>query len=464
LRALAVISVVAYHLNPTWLPGGFIGVDIFFVISGYVVASSLARADTSQLGPFVLSFYARRLVRLYPALVVCLVTTFLAAVLFIPASWLSTTSWSTGLLAFAGLSNIALVWLNDGYFSPRAEFNPFTHTWSLGVEEQFYMLFPFLAFFWLTARTRTRTHQTDFVFGVAAVASTTFCAWASVARPDMAFYALPSRFWELASGVCLFVLHRRGLALPRTSRSAGAALAVGAGMLICGLCVSQRFAFPIPWGLLPAMGSLLCITAAVASSGQPIITGRLLELPAALYVGRLSYSIYLWHWPVIVLLRWTAGLDDLTSRMTAIAISIVLAIGSYHVIEQPSRQRLGSALSKPSRVLGLGWGSVALVVLACVGLVASRPWLSQTRAMRAQGIGIPMRVRWIAIHPRRSSTPPDNSLSSAIRMPEPIHLCSTGCIKRPASLSGTIGARAVQLSRPPPIYAGSSFAGQWIMY
>lgn len=146
LRALAVLAVIIYHLDPGWLPGGFTGVDVFFVISGYVVSASLAKRDNSTFARFTLHFYARRFVRILPALLACLLATSVASTLFIPKAWLSEANEWTGLAAFFGVSNIVLALNQDAYYSPRAEFNPFIHTWSLGVEEQFYLLFPLVFF------------------------------------------------------------------------------------------------------------------------------------------------------------------------------------------------------------------------------------------------------------------------------------------------------------------------------
>ena len=148
LRAVAVLAVVLYHLNAAWLPGGFTGVDIFFVISGFVVSASVDRFGRTGAGESLLRFYARRLRRIAPALIVCLLVTCVASGLFIPQAWLSDTSRETGRMAFFGLSNWVLAGTGNDYFSPKVEFNPFTHTWSLGVEEQFYLVFPFLFLAW----------------------------------------------------------------------------------------------------------------------------------------------------------------------------------------------------------------------------------------------------------------------------------------------------------------------------
>jgi peptidoglycan/LPS O-acetylase OafA/YrhL len=148
LRAVAVLSVIIYHLNPTLLPGGFVGVDIFFVISGFVVSYSIS--EFAPLGTWrsLTRFYARRFARIMPALLVCLLITLLLSALFIPDAYLSHANYETGLRAFVGLSNVKLAQISGDYFSPISSFNPFTHTWSLGVEEQFYLFFPILFLVW----------------------------------------------------------------------------------------------------------------------------------------------------------------------------------------------------------------------------------------------------------------------------------------------------------------------------
>lgn len=200
LRALAVLAVIIYHFVPSALPGGFTGVDIFFVISGYVVTGSLARSRSTNLRSFLAAFYVRRILRIFPALIACLIVVSLAYALVVPDSALSKTSAKTALAAFVGLSNFALILFDDGYFSPKVEFNLFTHTWSLAVEEQFYVLFPFL--FWFA----TRPHVGPLVNRLARwtipaliAASLTIAALWTSGHMDWSYYLLPSRFWELGA-------------------------------------------------------------------------------------------------------------------------------------------------------------------------------------------------------------------------------------------------------------------------
>ncbi len=180
LRAVAVLSVVLYHLHGVWLPGGYGGVDIFFVISGFVVASSLAASKVDSFAGFLGEFYARRLARILPALVAVLISTALMSTLFIPKAWLSEFADSTARYAFFGLSNLIMQNNADTYFAPRAEFNPFTHTWSLGVEEQYYLLAPLFVYFWLRAYRRGQTQRAHWAIGILAlfmVSSLALCIW-----------------------------------------------------------------------------------------------------------------------------------------------------------------------------------------------------------------------------------------------------------------------------------------------
>ena len=208
LRAIAVLAVILFHLDPAWLPGGFTGVDVFFVISGFVVSASVHRLPPLSLGQSMLRFYARRIRRIAPALLACLLLTAVASVLFIPESWLSEASDKTGLMAFFGFSNWVLAAIGNDYFAPKAEFNPYTHTWSLGVEEQFYLLFPLLFLAWARG-VRGRWISLG-LFALVSAASLLHAAVLGLreAPPSWAFYATSTRLWQLGVGVLLFQLLR----------------------------------------------------------------------------------------------------------------------------------------------------------------------------------------------------------------------------------------------------------------
>ena len=380
LRALAVISVMLYHLSGAILPGGFVGVDIFFVISGFVVSASLANVASERDGHllrfdrFVAFFYARRLARIGPALILVLLTTALFATLFVPRAWLSEFNERTGLYAFYGLSNWVLQTNVDTYFAPRAEFNPYTHTWSLGVEEQFYVVFPFLFFLWVAARrTLTRRIATASLIGLG-VASLVGCIWAMENAPTSAFYGIVFRFWELATGVVLFQMTANGGgAATRRGLFANVTPWLGIAAIGVTFAYANNAQFPWFWGVPPVVGAALLIGGAQADVAHPL--RRLFAHRALVWIGKRSYSLYLWHWPVYVLLRWTTGIDQWLTQLIAIAVTFALATASYRWIELPIRHH--PALQRRTPVLRVAVFLVALVAGWGImkGLFASQPVL-----------------------------------------------------------------------------------------
>ncbi|MBK6999535.1 MAG: acyltransferase [Rhodoferax sp.] len=365
LRALAVLSVLLYHLNPAWLAGGFSGVDVFFVISGFIVSVSVSRLECVPLVRFMVFFYARRIQRIFPALVVCLLATTLATTVFIPSAWLSDGIERTGLFAFFGLSNFILASTNKDYFSPAAEFNPFTHTWSLGVEEQFYLIFPFMFFLW--GFYGRRRQLSVVLFSVLLIASVGYSAWLGGVDRTSAFYMVTSRFWQLGAGVLLFqMMALRGRPMDAREEHISFLRTVAAwvslGLVVYGLVASkpQYYAFP---GSLPTVLGTLGLLGFLHGVGKANPLVLLLTLRPVLYIGRISYSLYLWHWPVFVLFRWTIGLDSTPQRIAATAIALVLSALSYQFVETPVRR--WPALQ------GVRRGVIVVAGLLCVGTTAS---------------------------------------------------------------------------------------------
>ena len=342
LRAVAVLSVMLYHLHGAWLPGGFAGVDVFFVISGYVVTASLVNHQATSLLSFISGFYARRMARILPALILTLVVSALLATCFIPQAWLSELSEQTVRYAFFGLSNWVLQNNTDFYFAPRAEFNPYTHTWSLGVEEQFYLIVPILLFYWAAHQHSTRTiikNRALGILGVLCFCSLAILIWASQNNPAMAFYFIGARFWELGFGAILFLQTQKRSALQCNSwckRLSSFLPYVGAIGLAIAFAGTNPNAFPWPWALLTVASTLILIGGAQASTTHGV--RRVLGTTLLVWIGRRSYSLYLWHWPVYVLLRWTIGLESVFSQAIALLLAFGLAALSYRLIEQPFRQ------------------------------------------------------------------------------------------------------------------------------
>jgi peptidoglycan/LPS O-acetylase OafA/YrhL len=381
LRAVAVLSVMAYHLNGAFLPGGFTGVDVFFVISGFVVAAAAADAGTLSVRGFLAWFYGRRLFRIAPALIVCLLVTTLAFTMLIPSALMSDAIQKAGTAAFFGLSNFALVKSNNDYFAPLASLNPFTHTWSLAVEEQFYLVAPAIFILWARGRRGLAVAVT-----VAALVASMLCAWwLGRGQPVLAFYMIYSRFWELAAGVLLFQMlaltgHPFGGARPASWVATGGATLAAAALAV-GLATATPNSTPFPGGILPVLGTLgLLGFLQGRPSGGPLLAA--LTLPPVRYVGKISYSLYLWHWPVYVLFRWTAGLEDWPCYAAALAVTFALAACSYHFVEGPPRRRL--ARWPYARHMAVWAGLLALLAGygIATGIFALRPVISVSTVQR----------------------------------------------------------------------------------
>ena len=351
LRAIAVFSVVTYHLWAPLLPGGFTGVDIFFVISGFVVSLSVPQGGVTRLRPLLVLFYSRRAVRILPALYACLLSTTLLCVLFVPRAWLSSLTERSAAAAVFGLSNVTLAGGDGGYFDPRADYNPFIHTWSLGVEEQFYLIFPWFFIFFLAGRRRLSiaVFCTSFALSIGIASH-----WAG-GNQVRGFYLIFSRFWELAAGVLAFQLG----VLPGASRRLPAAVFLPLLSWVClgvigfSLCYNRADRTPFPASLAPCAATAVLLMLIRAGRVHPFLA-RALTQPPMRYLGRISYSLYLWHWPVFSLFRWTCGLAGPVAFVVAPALALAAAAGSYRYVETPPRRALAKRQLSPGIVLVVG--------------------------------------------------------------------------------------------------------------
>ncbi|MFC0384630.1 acyltransferase family protein [Muricoccus vinaceus] len=356
LRAIAVLSVVAFHADIGALGGGYVGVDVFLVISGFLIGS-LVHGQVCA-GTFTFrDFYERRIRRILPAFLVMLAGTLLLGARFaMPAEM--TELGRSSLAALLSLSNIHFQ-RNTDYFDTPAESQPLLHTWSLAVEEQFYLLLPPAIV--LVHRFMPRALR-PFVLASAA-ASLALSMVAIKAYPDATFYLLPTRAWELLLGM-LVGLYRFPLLENARVRSAVAAL--GAAMVLTAiLAFTEHTTFPGTAALLPCLGAA-CVIA--AGGAGPTAVGRALSARPLVLTGLMSYSIYLWHWPVIVFQRADAFLvsrgNTLVETLVILAASILAGAASWHFVEKPfrSRQRVGRA----ALFRAAGGGSAALAAAAAV--------------------------------------------------------------------------------------------------
>jgi peptidoglycan/LPS O-acetylase OafA/YrhL len=355
LRAIAVGAVLLFHCGVFGFGGGYVGVDVFFVISGYLITGHLAQ-DIALDRLSIRSFYARRLRRIAPALFVMLIVTWLlAALLFLPSYLVNT---SDALIAAAGsVSNIYL-WKTLNYFAPDALFQPLLHTWSLSVEEQFYAVIPVtmaIASRWLRGRW-------VLLFGPACLASFALSVYATTTAPTANFYFLPTRAWELGIGSLLATTP-----LPIITRRWAAEVTGIAGLLLLAVPIhffDDATPFPGLSALCPCIGSALLIH--VGRSPRSVATTMLASKPFV-WVGLISYSVYLVHWPIVVFVRYST-VAPLTGLQIAGVIGASLLLGSlsWRFIEQPFRRPILSI----NRVL---LGGVASIAVAClVGFVGVR--------------------------------------------------------------------------------------------
>jgi peptidoglycan/LPS O-acetylase OafA/YrhL len=339
LRAVAVLSVIAFHADLP-VPGGFTGVDIFFVISGFVITQLILRehaAGTFRFG----RFYARRAQRLLPALALMIVIVFVISLLVQSPFGAMQLTAQTGIGAMFLIANAVIVRTVGDYFAPGAESNPLLNTWSLSVEEQFYLLFPLLVILGLGASIAPRLRRAALTVGALTVLSFVIgFAWTYArtafdvtTQPEAwAFYLSPARAWEFGIGALLALAITSGRALPRTA--ALPAAVTGVLLLAVGFwAIGPATPFPGYAALAPVLGTALLIAA--GSHVNPV--SRALSTAPMVRVGDWSYSLYLWHWPLIVfaVLLWPGPWTPLL----AAAVSFIPALMSYHLVEDPIRGR-----------------------------------------------------------------------------------------------------------------------------
>jgi peptidoglycan/LPS O-acetylase OafA/YrhL len=359
LRSIAILPVVAYHAGITAVPGGFVGVDVFFVISGYLICRLIN--DEIRNGSFsIAGFYKRRVMRLFPALFAMLLATSVLAYIYLLPIELKEFSDSM-IAAVTYVSNIFFS-LTTGYFDAPAETKPLLHTWSLSVEEQFYIVTPLF----MLACYRFCPKRLNALIAAGALLSFAAACLAYTRNPTFAFFLTPFRAWELLLGALLGIRF-----FPVATSSDLKSIIGGAGLALV-LFAIFKFSADTP---LPLVTAVACVGTALiihSSENGVSIVGRLLSWRPAVFIGLISYSLYLWHWPIIVFQRSDGILFEqatLTAKLGLIAISIGVAYLSWKFIETPFRIRnktvsvrlaLGGAVASMAVVGALGAAALAL--------------------------------------------------------------------------------------------------------
>ncbi|SMR82494.1 Peptidoglycan/LPS O-acetylase OafA/YrhL, contains acyltransferase and SGNH-hydrolase domains [Aliiroseovarius halocynthiae] len=352
LRAIAVLPVIFFHAGFGLFEGGFVGVDVFFVISGYLITSILI--DDIELGRFsLLKFYERRARRILPALFFVVICTVPFAILWMLPAQLR--DYSQSLVAVSLFSSNFLFWLESGYFEAGADLKPLLHTWSLAIEEQFYVVFPVL----LLVLGKLGRRTVIWILTLIALISLGLAEWGWRGHPAANFFLAPARVWELLAGsLCSFALHRRLLS--------GNDVAATLGLIAIALAIflfDSTTPFPSLYTLLPVVGVVLIIL----FGGQGTQVAALLSAKPLVAVGLISYSAYLWHQPLFAFARIRSLTEPSLALMLGLAaLSLILAAFSWRFVEKPFRAGLQTRLTSQTGVFAAS--IFGLVLTAGIGV------------------------------------------------------------------------------------------------
>jgi peptidoglycan/LPS O-acetylase OafA/YrhL len=350
LRAIAILLVVAFHAFPTRFRGGFIGVDVFFVLSGFLISSNIfgGLADGSFS---LLEFYGRRCRRIIPALAVVLIA--VTTLSFLVSSGIFFNRLGRHLVAGATFTSNLLLLKESGYFDAASELKPFLHLWSLGIEEQFYVFWPAL----LLLASRLRLKRALLVLPLLALSFAVNIHWAAQ-HPAKDFYLLQSRFWELLAGAALALFANDKTDESFADRFAFFGLAL---LFVAAILIDDKSRFPGWWALLPTGATCLILAAGPRASLNRVV----LSHPVMVFVGLISYPLYLWHWPLLAILRATHGGEPSAfARLTVVALAVALSYLTYRFAEIPIQRFFSFRRTD-------WWKSPAFAVAASVALLGS---------------------------------------------------------------------------------------------
>jgi peptidoglycan/LPS O-acetylase OafA/YrhL len=362
LRALAVLAVVIFHFNKEWLPGGFIGVDIFFVISGYLITGIIFRQISTEAFTFT-EFYIRRARRILPAaLFLILITTIFGLAFMVPMD-IEELAYSS-IASTLSVANIYFwKFLDTGYFAASADMVPLLHMWSLGVEEQFYLVWPALIFFIFRIGGRNGV-----ISAALLIATVSFLYGESKLESDasFAYYMLPSRAGELLIGALAFFASESWK--HRISRTAAQALAMIGLLAVAGsiVFISESHGFPGLISLIPSLGVAAIILGGAVTK---TVVGCILSLRPLTFIGLLSFSLYLWHWPILAFYRYAYGQPGGTGYVICGFLIIMATLMSYYFIEVPFRRPAKKIINFKSMAVSL---SAALTLAISYHAIGSK--------------------------------------------------------------------------------------------
>lgn len=356
LRTLAVIPVILFHAGYKSFSGGFVGVDIFFVISGFLITNIIYR-ETQEQRFSIITFYERRIRRIMPALIfVSVICLFFGHLWMLPGEH---EKFSRSIIATNLFASNILFWRESGYFDQASELKPMLHTWSLAVEEQFYIVFPLV----LMALAKVPSTIFILLLSVAAVISLGISEWMSTTHIQANFYLPISRAWELGSGALLAI----GMQQLGESKRIYSETASITGLLLILFSIftyDKSLPFPGIWAIPPVLGSVLIIGFATKKT----VVGKILSWKPIVGIGLISYSAYLWHQPLFAFarIRSVTEVSELGYLILALC-SLFLAYLTWRFVEQPFRQKL--KFTRNQVFLSTGLASITLILIGFIGVV-----------------------------------------------------------------------------------------------
>jgi peptidoglycan/LPS O-acetylase OafA/YrhL len=376
LRAVAVILVLLYHAQIPGFGGGYVGVDVFFVLSGFLITGILLRERSSSGRISLPGFYARRARRILPAAALVLVVTVIAAALFMPPLSVPDTTRDAAAAALY-VSNIRFALQATDYLASQQAASPILHYWSLGVEEQFYVFWPAIVLI-VCRGGGSIGRRIGITALVISAVSLVAAIWMTDANAPWAFFSLPTRAWELGIGAVLSVSGAWLVRIP--ARVAAAVGWIGlAGVGAAGVILNDATPFPGTAALLPTLGAALVIVAGF-NPGFVLAPARLLGTAIPRYIGRISYSLYLWHWPLLVIPAAAAGAPlPMTERVALVGVAFVASALSQRFIEDPIRHGRFVGV-RPSRNLAMaGVLTVSVAIFSTgLGMAVAAPTVAAT--------------------------------------------------------------------------------------